>query len=284
MISSLFMEPIMQGRTDLTEVERLTKSMLMQDILNKVLLLAKTNNPVIIIGEDGAGKKRLAEIIHKNSARASQPFYSFYCVDVKEEEYKEAFREHLQLDEEYLILKYNALEEACGGSLYLDQFSELPPEFMVNIIQSFVKGCQQLYRHNVTDKPRLLITMNTEPWQHMLHTLAWDNILQLIDPVAVMLPPLRERKEDLPLLINYFLRDIKREREGWEKLKISPRALMECLDYNWPGNIRQLKNALLQGAILSHGKTIKRQHLPFSMSWKLPYTLGENERNLKNEI
>src|SRR5699024_183940 len=116
---------------------------------------------------------------------------SFYCVDVKEEEYQEAFREHLHLDEEFLILKYDVLEKACGGSLYLDQFSELPLQFMYNISQSFVKGSEQLYRHNVTKRPRLLLTVNLDSYQKIFCTPVWNKILQLINPLAVMLPPLR---------------------------------------------------------------------------------------------
>jgi DNA-binding NtrC family response regulator len=250
----------------------------MQDILNKVLHLAKSNNTVIIVGEGGAGKKRLARIIHENSRRSQNPFYSFYCVDVKEEEYKQVFREHLHLEEDFLILKYDALEEACGGSLYLDQFSELPIQFMYNIIQSFVKGSEQLYRHNDTEKPRLLITMNQQAYQNIIYTTIWNKILRLINPIALMLPPLRERKEDLPLIIDHTIHDIKNKREEWGNLEISSQALQKCLNYSWPGNIRQLKNALLQGAILSHGETIKSQHLPFSMSWQLPYTLDHNKK------
>src|SRR5690606_23302927 len=117
-------------------------------IFNKILGIAKRDIHVITIGEIGSGKKRLAQIIHENSDRKDGPFYSFYCVDVHEDEYKEAFREQLLLKEEHFILKYNALEEASGGILYLDQFSELPPAFMLKIIQSYIKGCEQLFRHN----------------------------------------------------------------------------------------------------------------------------------------
>jgi DNA-binding NtrC family response regulator len=266
------------NRSHLTKVEKFSKSIIMQDIFNKVLHLAKSNDTVIIVGEGGAGKKRLAKIIHQNSGRSQNPFYSFYCVDVKEEEYKEVFREHLHLEEDFLILKYDALEEARGGSLYLDQFSELPIQFMYNIIQSFVKGSEQLYRHNAAEKPRLLITMNLQAYQNIFYTSIWNKILRLINPIAVMVPPLRERKEDLPLIIDHTIHDIKNKREEWENLKISSQALQKCLDYSWPGNIRQLKNALLQGAILSHGETIKNQHLPFSMSWQLPYALDNNKK------
>ena len=261
----------------LNEVEKSSKSLLMQDIFNKILNIAKRDTHVIAIGEIGSGKKRLAQIIHENSDRAGGPFHSFYCVDVREEEYKEAFREQLLLKEEHFILKYNALEKASGGILYLDQFSELPPQFMLNIINSYVKGCKQLFRHDVKSKPRLIISMNQESYHGVIHLPIWKQILNLLGPVVIMLPPLRERKEDIPLIIESFLNEIKERYTEWNELTISKQALQECFKYNWPGNIRQLKNALLQGAILSYGKTIESHHLPFSMSWKLPYEFEGNE-------
>lgn len=261
----------------LNEVEKSSKSLLMQDIFNKILNIAKRETHVVTIGEIGSGKKRLAQIIHENSNRSEGPFYSFYCVDVHEDEYKEVFREQLQLKEEHFILKYHALEKASGGILYLDQFSELPPQFMLNIIKSYVKGCEQLFRHDVKSKPRLIISMNQESYQRVMHQQVWKQILDLLNPVVVMLPPLRERKEDIPLIIDAFLKEIKERYTDWNDLCISQQALHDCFNYNWPGNIRQLKNALLQGAILSYGKTIESRHLPFSMSWKLPYEFEGNE-------
>lgn len=277
MISSPSISETMLQHSLLNEVEKSSKSMLMQDIFNKILTIAKMDTHVIVIGEIGSGKKRLAEIIYENSRRAKGPFHSFYCVDVHDEEYKEAFREQLHLEEEHFILKYNAIEKACDGILYLDQFSELSPRLMQRIINSFIKGSQQLYRHNEKSKPRLIISMNQESYQKVFRKPVWNTILDTLSPVVIMVPPLRERKEDIPIIINSFLKEIKERYNDWKDLKISQQALRECYNYNWPGNIRQLKNALLQGAILSYGETIESHHLPFSMSWKLPYEFDGNE-------
>lgn len=261
----------------LNELEKSLKSALMQDIYDKVLKLAKVDKHVVVVGEIGSGKKRLAEIIHKNSSRSNGPFHSFYCVDVNEEEYRDAFSEHLRFEEEHITLRYDAIEKASGGVLYLDKFSQLPPQFMLDIIDSFVKGCEQLFRYDKASRPRLVISMNQEACHDILNTPVWETILRHLDPVMIMPPPLRERKEDIPVIIDFFLREI-RERYGeWSELTISKPALTECFNYNWPGNIRQLKNAILHGAILSCGETIESHHLPFSMSWSLPYELDENK-------
>lgn len=261
----------------LTDLEKSSESALMQDIFYKILRLAKLDSNVMVVGEIGSGKKRLANIIHENSSRADKPFYSFYCVDINENEYKDAFWGRLEFEEDHLTLKYDALEKASGGILYLDHFSELSPKYMLNIVDSYQKGCNQLFRLDKSAKPRLIISLNQESYQEILHTEVGKKLLEQLDPVVIMLPPLRERKEDIPVLINHFLKEIKDNNKDYKDLEISAQALGECFNYSWPGNIRQLKNAILQGAILSYGKTIESRHLPFTMSWKLPYEIDNSK-------
>lgn len=260
--------------SSLSHAEKSCKSILMRDIFSKILDLAKLNTPVVLIGEIGVEKKRIAKIIHENSNRAAFPFYTFYCVDLNDDEYKEAFREKLLLSEDHFILKYDVIEKACNGILYLDQFSELSDEFMLNMVRSFTKGSQQLYHHNKKAKPRLIISVNMESYANIINSPHWQTILQLLDPYTIMIPPLRERREDIPLLIHSFLKQIKSKSNKFKELSISDDALNTCSSYSWPGNIRQLQNALLQGAVLSHKKTIQSHHFPFSMYWKLPYDFG----------
>lgn len=256
------------------DLENSSKSLLMQDIYHKILSLAKMDSNVILVGEIGLGKKRLSHIIHENSKRARGPFYSFYCIDLNEREYKDAFWGHLEFEENHVKLKYEALEEAEGGTLYLDQYSEISSIQMLNLLDSYLKGCNQLFRYDKKSKPRLIISINQESYSEILHQPIWDKLLSHLDPVVIMLPPLRERKEDIPILIDHFLKKIKKDHSEFADLEISRQALNKCVSYNWPGNIRQLKNAILQGAVLSYGQTIESEHLPFSMSWELPYEMA----------
>ena len=258
----------------LSHTEKSYESDLMRNILGKVLNLAKLDSPVILIGEMGAGKKRVAQIIHENSSRAPYPFYSFYCLDLTNDEYEEAFREQLHLSENHFVLKYNVIEKASRGILFMDQFSELPPDIMLNIIQSFKKGSEQLFRYSKTAKPRLILSVNMESYAKLIDMPNWQTILHILDPYTIMVPPLRERKEDIPLLIYSIIEGIKSKK--YSDLSISDAALEACTSYSWPGNIRQLNNVLLQGAVLSHGKKIESHHFPFSMSWNLPYEFEGN--------
>jgi DNA-binding NtrC family response regulator len=261
----------------LSHTEKSFKSVLMRNILSKVLNLAELDMPVIIIGEIGTGKKRIAQIVHENSSRAPHPFYTFYCLDITKDEYERAFKEQLHLSDDHFILKYNVIEKAIKGILYLDQFAGLPADLMLKVIRSFEKGSEQLFRYSKAAKPRLILSINMESYPGLINKPNWQNILHMLNPQVIMIPPLRERKEDIPLLIYSFMKGLKYHSKRYSELSISDEALESCSSYNWPGNIRQLNNAILQGAVLSHGKTIESRHLPFSMNWDLPYEFeGDN--------
>lgn len=248
-----------------------TNSLLMKDIFTKVKSIALLEKHIVLIGEIGVGKKRLAQIIHKHSHRVDGPFYTFYCIDINEAKYKEAFWEHIHFENEHLQIKYEALEKAGGGILYLDQFSELSGEYMLNIVNSYIRGCNQLFKYNKSMSPRLIFSISQDEFQNLSKTDEWNQLLKLLNPISIMLPPLRERKEDIPALIKIFLAEAQTSEPDWHNLSIAVEAVNECMIYSWPGNVRQLKNAILQGSVLSHGNTIECQHLPFSMNWKLPY-------------
>ena len=251
-------------------------SPLMKDIYTKAQALAQLDNPVIIVGEIGTGKKHMSRYIHRHSNRKNEPFHCFYCVDIDEDSYKEAFWEHVEIQGSHIVLTYDAIEKAAGGILYLDQFSEIEERFMLDIIESYQQGCRQIYRFNMSQAPRLFISINRESYRKMIGHSTWKALLDMLNPLVIMIPPLRERREDIPGLISLFMQKIRYNREQWFNLSISHQAMEACLHFNWPGNVRQLKNALLQGAILSNGKQIEVQHLPFSLNWRLPYRLGKD--------
>ena len=248
-----------------------TKSPLMKDIFQKIISIAHLDKHLILIGEIGVGKKSLAHAIHRNSSRAKGPFHSFYCMNTNEDEFKEAFWEKVSIENEHLTLRYDVLEKASNGILYLNKFSELTTAFKLNIIKSYIHGCNQLFRYNITTSPRLIISISQDSFQQFMKTEVWDKLLTLLNPVSIMLPPLRERREDIPAFIETFIKEAGNSEPTWYRLGITDDAIRECIAYKWPGNVRQLKNAIFQGALLSQGHMIECHHLPFSMNWQLPY-------------
>lgn len=248
-----------------------TKSPLMKDIYQKVRRVANLDKHLILIGEVGVGKKSLAHAIHRNSSRAKGPFHSFYCMNTNEDEFKAAFWEQVRIENEHLILRYDVLEKASNGILYLNKFSELTTAFKINIIESYIHGCNQLFRYNISASPRLIISISQDSFHQFMKTEVWNKLLTLLNPVSIMLPPLRERREDISAFIQTFIEEARVSEPDWHRLGITDDAMRECVAYRWPGNIRQLKNAIFQGALLSQGSLIEQHHLPFSMNWQLPY-------------
>lgn len=260
-----------QNRQTQIETGFQTNSPLMKDIFQKAKTIARMDKHLILIGETGVGKKSLAHAIHRNSSRSKGPFHSFYCMNTNEDEFKEAFWEQVHVENEHLLLKYDLLEKASNGILYLNKFSELSTSFKLNIIDSFIHGCNQLFRFNIAISPRLIISISQDSFQQFMKTEVWNKMLMLLNPVSIMLPPLRERQEDIPAFIETFIEEARRSEPSWYRLGITDDAMQECLAYKWPGNVRQLKNAIFQGALLSQGYMIECHHLPFSMNWHLPY-------------
>jgi DNA-binding NtrC family response regulator len=259
------------SKPDHNIAELKSKSALMKDIYIKALELSNIGSNIIIVGETGSGKKHLGRFIHQHSSRKEGPFHWFYCVDINESDYKDAFWEHIQIMDSHIILTYDAIEKASYGFLFLDQFCELEESFMIDIIQSFKQGCNQLFRYNTSATPRLILSIDHNAYKEILRKDIWKTLLELTESNVIMLPPLRERKEDIPELIEHFLGEIRRNNEEWRNIRLTEEAFNKCYNYSWPGNILQLKNALLQGAMLSTNELIDVQHLPISLKWSLPY-------------
>jgi DNA-binding NtrC family response regulator len=265
------MQPSNTTLTDPLSVTIKSGNVLMRDIAEKATAIARLDKHLLLIGEMSVGKKRLARHIHDLSGRAGEPFETFYCVDIDEGRFKDAFGEQIYLSKGHINLRYELLEKAGKGTLFIDQFGELNSTFMGGILDSYHSGCNQLFRYNPNDAPRLILSVNQHSYSTLIRKETWINLLHQLDPVALMIPPLRERPEDISTIISQILLEIKDSNSGYEKLKISDEALSLCLSYRWPGNIRQMKNAIIQGAVLSSGQEILPCHLPFSMNWELPY-------------
>lgn len=248
-----------------------SRSPLMKDIYQKVKKIADLDKHLILIGEIGVGKKSLAHAIHRRSSRAGGPFHSFYCMNTNENEFKEAFWEQVHVENEHLTLRFDVLEKASNGILYLNKFSELSTALKLNVIESYVHGCNQLFRYNFAVSPRLIISISQDSFQQFIQTEAWCRLLSLLNPVSIMLPPLRERREDIPAMIQTFIKETRNAEPSWHHLDITDDAIKECMAYKWPGNVRQLRNAISHGALLSQGKLIERHHLPYSMNWHFLY-------------
>lgn len=221
--------------------------------LKEVDQAVDSDAPVLIIGESGTGKELLAKAIWQNSSRKSGKFVSENCAAISE----------LLLDNELFGYfsaerqkrKKGLIEIADKGVLFLDEVSELTLDFQEKIFLAFERGHYRLNEergntfgplgvHDLKEiafNARLISATNRD-----LDTLVKEgrfnrNLYDYISQIRITVPPLRERKEDIPLLLNYFLEKIAREKGGAKK-EVSPGAMELLQSYDWPGNVRELAN------------------------------------------
>ncbi len=228
-----------------------------QSVLAKTVKVAPTDSTVLILGETGTGKELIARAIHKRSPRAANPFISVHCAAVPTSliaselfgHEKGAFTGAVQRRE-------GRFELANSGSIFLDEIGDLPPETQITLLRVLQErvfervGGTQSIRANV----RVIAATNRD-----LETLVADgtfreDLFYRLNVFPIEVPPLRDRKGDIPLLVEYFVQRYARKM-GKHIRRIEKKTLMRCQSYDWPGNIRELQNIVERSVILCSGET-----------------------------
>ena len=258
---------------DINSLIELTKSDLMKDIYSKLEKVAETDANVMLVGENGAGKNFAARLIHQQSLQNQGPFHAFFCSAVDESNFKRAFQGQLTFSNDTFEIEHPAVEKARGGLLYLDRFTDLSVENQVHLAE-IISGAQHnldLYQGaDPVPDLRVVLSVDKKAFRRMLQQDYWHYIMEHLNPISIWLPPLRAHREDIPPLVELFLSRFSYDLWNAPKqLEISLRALYKCISYHWPGNIRQLKNAILNAAVQAEDNYIKAQDLPFSLNWDL---------------
>jgi len=238
----------------------------MKEIAHKIETIAKTDTCVIIIGEYNTGKGWTARAIHTLGKHSKGPFYEVYCIAMQPDKIKREFFGHIKYTNRGAIITHQAFERANDGTLFIDGFTALPNEIQMHIINIM----EQLTVNPILNEKmeridtRLILSIDNESYNEVKDSEFWDNLLSRINPIMIQQPPLRERREDIPWLIDSFLKEFS-ARYDWTEAEISPQALYRCIIFDWPGNIRQLKNAMEYALVLSSGGYILPDHLPPSL-------------------
>ncbi len=263
---------------DITEIKILSKhleerysfeniignSKAMQNIYTLLEHVSQTDSTVLITGESGTGKELIARAIHVNSDRKPQPFMAVNC---------SAFVETLLESELFghergaftgaIKTKPGRFELAQNGTLFLDEIGDLAPQVQVKLLR--ILETRQFERVGGT-KPismntRIIVATNKDLKKEIEENRFREDFFYRINVINIHLPPLRERIEDLPLLIEYFLQKFRKKFK--KKIKhISPDAFEILNRYNWPGNIRELENVLEHVFVLCSQETIDAESLP----------------------
>ncbi len=244
-----------------------SKSPIIRDLLATASLVAETSSTVMIMGDSGTGKELLAEYIHNASKRKGKPLIKVNCATIPE---------NLVESELFGVVKGaftdahkdkpGLIEEADGGTLFLDEVGELPLQMQAKLLRVLEE--KKITRVGGV-RPRQtdfrLITATNRNLRSMVEEKTFrEDLWYRLNVIPLSIPQLRERKEDIPLLIAYFQMH---HQQGQEKLtlKISPEALDLLCCYSYPGNVRELKNIVEQLGILYAKELITPRHLPLSL-------------------
>jgi two-component system response regulator PilR (NtrC family) len=248
------------------------KSPKVQELFATISRLAESRATVLLTGESGTGKTLLAKTIHFNSSRKSGPFVAVNCAAIPTELMESELFGHLRGAFTGAIANKQGLFEAAdGGTLLLDEISEMSTHLQAKLLRVLEDreirpvGGTKAIRIDV----RIIAATNRDLAQAMARGTFREDLFYRLNVISVPLPPLRERREDIPLLANHFLQKLT-ELAGASPKVLSPEALA-CLEgYAWPGNIRELENVIERAVTLEPGPIIRAESLPESMRQPRP--------------
>lgn len=236
----------------------------MRKILKTVYKIAPTNSTVLITGESGSGKEFLANVVHRYSKRASEPFVAVNCGAIPENLVEsELFGSRKGAYTGSTTDKKGLFESANGGTLFLDEVGELSPATQVKLLR-FLQS-HEIRRVGETEARyldvRIIAATNRNLQERMVGGSFREDLYYRLNTFHLQLPPLRDRKAALPNLIKYFILKNK-ESQGKEIVDLEPAALYALTKYTYPGNIRELENIIEHAIVLSEGGVIRFEDLP----------------------
>ena len=240
----------------------------MQQIFKLVGKMAASDLTVLIKGESGTGKELLAKAIHYNSRRLARPFVAVNCAAIPRDLLEsELFGHEKGAFTGASALRRGKFELAEGGTLFLDEIGDMDLGLQAKILRALQErqfervGGERLLSADV----RVIAATNQDLETAVTQKSFREDLYYRLNVVAINLPPLRERTEDVPLLVNHFLH-LYAEEQGQEPKTVSPEALELMFAYSWPGNIRELENAVKRACVLAATSLILPEHLPAALA------------------
>jgi len=237
----------------------------MRNIYELVRRTAPTDSTVLITGESGTGKELIAQAIHDYSLRAEREFITVDCSSLVETLLESELFGHVKGSFTGAIqAKYGSFELANGGTFFFDEIGNLSLDIQAKLLRVIQEkeirpvGSERTIRVDV----RIIAATNQDLREATLQKSFREDLFYRLNVVPIHLPPLRERKEDIPLLVNHFLKKYNKKREILIS-SVAPETMKLLSDYNWPGNIRELENAIERALILEDGDTL----LPRCFPW-----------------
>lgn len=264
----------------------------MQKVYRTIAQVAPATTTVLIYGETGTGKNLVARAIHQNSPRKDKPFVELSCAALPESVIEsELFGYEKGAFTDAVRTKKGRFELANGGTLFLNEVSEISPYTQVKLLR--VLEDKEFERvggiETIKVDVRLIAATNKNLEEAIRDGKFREDLYYRLHGVVIELPPLRQRKEDIPLLVEAFIRDANRVN-GKRVTSISDQAMQFLLEYNWPGNVRELKNCIEGMVVMATRSTLGVNDLPKHIrragddKWRVDIHVGMSAKDAERKL
>jgi len=241
----------------------LGRSKMMKAVEKLVQKVGPTDTTVLITGESGTGKELIARAIHRYSSRTDKPFVAVDCGSLVENLFESELFGHVKGSFTGAIAtKYGRFELANGGTLFFDEIGNVSTNIQTKLLRVLQEreitkvGSSQIVKVDV----RIIAATNRDLQKTVKAGTFREDLFYRLSVVPITLPPLRQRRDDIPLLANHFLSKYNKKR-GKNIKAISARAMKALVEYDWPGNVRELENAIERAVVLTEDDMIKPSDL-----------------------
>jgi Nif-specific regulatory protein len=261
-------------------------SKIMRSLYHQIEQVSGTNATVLLLGESGVGKERIAQAIHYGSPRVDKPFVKLNCAAIPESLIESALFGHERgAFTDAVKMRKGYFEQADNGTIFLDEIGEMPLSIQAKFLRVLQEreferiGGSETIKVNV----RIIAATNADPQKLIAAGRFREDLYYRLSVFPLVVPPLRERKTDITLLADHFVEKFSAEHGKKIKL-ITPSAIDLMNRYTWPGNVRELENCIERAVILSRDGAIHSYHLPPGMQKEGAETSGKGRQTLKEVL
>jgi two-component system response regulator HydG len=260
---------VAENRSLKAEIKRLAhreiigSSQALRRVIDVATQAAPSQATVLVLGESGTGKELLARYIHERSARSRGPFVAVNCAAIPETILEsELFGHERGAFTGAMAKKDGRFAKAAGGTLFLDEIGELSPSVQVKLLRVLQEGeYEPLGGNTAKADVRIVAATNRDLVAEVAASRFREDLYYRLNVIAITAPPLRARREDIPLLVDHFL-GLYCAKNGRPRLQPTRGALERLADYAWPGNVRELENAIERAVVLSRSDALAEGDLP----------------------